>query len=139
MLSCSRCGTKVSSTDKFCPFCREGFEDNIEGEIKKVVEHHEETKTYHDNDFNVGEKIKTAATLEAIVLGIISLIAGSWVLSEVLVLGIVIIIGGIVAAYYVHLFMYGFGELISTNVQIAQSNKAIAKKLNKIAKELEKK
>jgi len=70
---------------------------------------------------NIGKKMKTLASLE-ITLGIVvSIIIGIIVMSEVLLLGIVVIIVGSWISWVSSIFMYGFGELIEKTSEIAHN------------------
>jgi uncharacterized membrane protein len=77
---------------------------------------------------NVGEKIKAVAKIEGILLGLIGVVVGLGMIYRAYEMqyggdgfyriGFVFLIVGPIVGYYTYLFIYGFGELITTNVQL---------------------
>lgn len=77
---------------------------------------------------NIGKKIKTLAKVICIIGIVISFFFGFWMMNielfdgnKMTVPGLIIILGGSLISWISSFFIYGFGELIESNVLILRS------------------
>ena len=114
MASCSKCGHEGKVTDRTCGGCGIEFGN------------YEKEKDAHSSGMysNIGEKIKTVASIEAWIGIIIYVITGIILMvvePDLWWVSLIIIGFGSLISWYFSLLIYGFGELIVKTTEIAKN------------------